>query len=180
MRATLSFKRSLLCAVILCAGCGGGRDRVPAGYAMLQPVAGGQVQGMVIFGQRPDGLRVAATISGLSPGQHGFHIHEATDCSASEAGKSGADFNPAGAHHGHFEGGEHHAGDLPNLVTEASGNANYASDIPGLSIGSGIFNIAGRTIVIHARADDYNSQPDGNSGRPIACGVIKTGPPPEK
>ena len=132
-----------------------------AGELMLQPVDGG--------------LRVTGTITGLTSGaQHGFHVHETGDCSAPDASSAGGHFNPHGAAHGDRDGGgEHHAGDMPNLVADASGNASVDGLVDGLEVGTGGANdVLGKAVVVHLQADDYASQPAGNAGARIACGVI--------
>jgi Cu-Zn family superoxide dismutase len=145
----------------------------PDAVAELGPASGSQVTGTVTFLRLAGGgVHVAAKISGLTPGEHGFHIHEVGDCSVADASSAKGHFNPTGKPHGSQEG-EHHAGDMPNLIADADGKAHYSADFPGLEIGNGDGNIIGRAVIIHAVPDDYKSQPAGNSGKRIACGVIK-------
>lgn len=140
--------------------------------AMLEPKSGSQVQGKVTFTQAPDGVWIVADLSGLKPSaEHGFHVHDKGDCSAPDGTSAGGHFNPAGAPHGHA-GGPHHAGDMPNLHADATGRATYRALVTGLML-EGPQGILHRAVVVHRDPDDYHSQPAGNSGPRIACGVIQ-------
>lgn len=159
-----TFSAALLGA---CATPAGG----PSASADLQARSGSAVSGKVSFSEAGGKLRVEALVAGLTPGEHGFHIHEAGDCSAPDAASAKGHFNPAGKAHGHHAGNERHGGDMPNLVANAAGEARFAGEISGLSL-SGASGVVGRSVVVHADPDDYKSQPAGNSGKRIACGVI--------
>jgi Cu-Zn family superoxide dismutase len=143
----------------------------PSASADLQARSGSMVSGKVSFVETNGGLRVEATVSGLTPGEHGFHVHEAGDCSAADASSAKGHFNPAAKAHGHHAAAEHHGGDMPNLVANAQGMATYSADLAGVTL-NGATGVVGRSVVIHADPDDYKSQPAGNSGKRIACGVI--------
>jgi Cu-Zn family superoxide dismutase len=133
--------------------------------------SGSTVSGTVTFTPVAGGLQVNAIIAGLTPGEHGFHIHEAGDCSAADASSAKGHFNPTGKAHGHHGGDTRHAGDMPNLIANAQGQASFSARIMGLEL-SGNTGIIGRSVVIHADPDDYKSQPAGNSGKRVACGVV--------
>lgn len=143
----------------------------PAATAELQARSGSAVSGRVNFFETPGGLRIEAQVAGLAPGEHGFHVHEAGDCSAPDASSAKGHFNPAGKAHGHHASSERHGGDMPNLLADAAGDARFSGEVAGLSL-TGAGGVLGRSIVIHADPDDYKSQPAGNSGKRIACGVI--------
>lgn len=143
----------------------------PMASADLQARSGSAVSGKVTFSETNGRLRVEALVTGLTPGEHGFHIHELGDCSAPDASSAKGHFNPASKAHGHHATAERHGGDMPNLVANASGEARFSGEIDGLSL-NGMTSVMGRSIVIHADPDDYKSQPAGNSGKRIACGVI--------
>lgn len=160
-------------AILTLAACSSLQTTRPDATAELGPASGSQVKGSVSFLNTADGVRIEATVSGLTPGEHGFHIHEAGDCSAPDATSAKGHYNPAGKMHGKAGLGEHHAGDMPNLVADASGNARWSATLSGIRVGEGAGDIRGRGLVIHADPDDYASQPAGNSGKRIACGVIK-------
>jgi Cu-Zn family superoxide dismutase len=144
----------------------------PVASASLAATAGNQASGIVMFEQSGERVRVVAKVSGLSPGPHGFHIHEKGDCSAPDAMSAGGHFNPASKPHGDPAGAEHHGGDMPMLQADASGNAMLDATIDVVTIGSGAGDIVGRAVVVHKDADDFKTQPTGNSGARVACGVI--------
>ena len=142
--------------------------------ANLAPASGSLVSGKLTLMPMAGGVHVSGDIGGLPPGSsHGFHIHEKGDCSAADASSTGGHFNPTGSPHGKAEAGAHHAGDIDNIVADASGVAHVNAHVAGVSLGGGAADdIAGRAVVVHAAADDYSSQPAGNSGARVACGVI--------
>ena len=143
----------------------------PSASAELLARSGSAVSGSVRFSEVSGGMRIEAKVAGLTPGEHGFHVHEAGDCSAADASSAKGHFNPAGKAHGHYGSTERHGGDMVNLVANADGTASYRGEVSGLSL-TGPTGVVGRSVVIHADPDDYKSQPAGNSGKRIACGVI--------
>ncbi|AXS80331.1 superoxide dismutase family protein [Dechloromonas sp. HYN0024] len=157
-------------SVVLLGGCATSMSG-PSASADLLARSGSAVNGTVRFIETNGRLRVEATVAGLAPGEHGFHVHEAGDCSAPDATSAKGHFNPTGKAHGHHAGAERHGGDMPNLIANADGKASYTAELSGLSLG-GTTGVVGRSVVIHADPDDYKSQPAGNSGKRIACGVI--------
>ena len=140
--------------------------------ATLAPTAGNTAAGSVTFTQNGDKVTVSAKLTGLTPGGHGFHVHEKGDCSASDGTSAGGHFNPTGKPHGDPAAPDHHAGDMPMLQADASGNATLTTDLAGVTIGSGTTDIIGKSVIVHKDADDYKTQPTGNSGARVACGVI--------
>jgi Cu-Zn family superoxide dismutase len=159
-----------LAALAACSAVPGARG--PSAVAELQPTRGNAVAGTVRFTQQDGGLFVVADVSGLKPGQeHGFHIHEKGDCSSGDGLSAGGHFNPGGMPHGPQDG-PHHAGDLPALHADSSGHAKASFAIKGLDIGSGPNDIVGRGLIVHTSPDDYKTQPTGNAGARVACGVI--------
>ena len=121
------------------------------------------------------GVHFTGTVGGLAPNSsHGFHVHEKGDCSAADASSAGPHFNPAATAHGKAETGAHHAGDMDNVVANAEGVVAVNVHLKGVTLGGGAANdIAGRALVVHAAPDDYTSQPAGNAGARVACGVIR-------
>jgi Cu-Zn family superoxide dismutase len=144
----------------------------PVARAMLAPTAGNQASGVVTFEPRGDRVRVVAKLSGLAPGGHGFHIHEKGDCSAPDGMSAGGHFNPTGKPHGDPAHADHHGGDMPMLVADAGGNATLDATIDTVTVGGSATDIVGRAVIVHKDADDYKTQPTGNSGARVACGVI--------
>ena len=163
---------ALASALSACAGMGsGGRQAT----ATLEPTRGNTAAGTVRFEQLGETVRVTVRVSGLKPDQeHGFHAHEKGDCSSGDGMSTGGHFNPSGKPHGP-QSGEHHAGDFPSLRADASGNAMTSFVLHGVSLGSGAADLLGRGLIVHASPDDYQTQPTGNAGARIACGVIKLG-----
>ena len=142
---------------------------------MLQPTAGNTVHGEVQFIPAPEGgVRVIAKVEGLQGDLHGFHVHEHGDCSAPDGTSAGGHFNPDGSPHGGplTDPVGRHVGDLGNLAADPStGVATYDRVDEQLSL-SGPRSILGKAVIVHAGADDLESQPTGAAGPRIACGVI--------
>lgn len=152
-------------------------DNEPGTGAMvlLAPTVGNQAQGRLILVEEDAGTRIRGEVTGLTPnGEHGFHVHESGDCSAPDAESAGEHLNPAGHPHGNPSTGLHHAGDMLNLRADGQGNATVDVMLAALTVGGGLQNdVIGKAVIVHAAADDYSSQPAGNSGARIACGVIE-------
>ena len=144
----------------------------PRALATLAPTAGNTANGTVTFEQQGETVFVTAKVSGLKPGSHGFHVHEKGDCSAPDATSAGGHFNPSGQPHGDPKSAAHHAGDMPMLVADASGNASLTADLSPMTVGAGTTDIIGKAVIVHKDPDDYKTQPTGNSGARVACGVI--------
>jgi Cu-Zn family superoxide dismutase len=160
----------------------GGSTSSPAGMlathaiAHLAGASGSLVSGTLTLVQTGAGVRIQGDLGGLVPGStHGFHVHETGDCSAADASSAGGHFNPGGSPHGNAETARHHAGDIDNISADPSGVAHVDAIVVGTVLGgSGSTNILGRALVVHAAPDDYRTQPSGNSGTRIACGVVRT------
>lgn len=147
---------------------------VTEAVAELQPTEGNSVKGEVNFKQTDSGVEVTARVTGLTPGKHGFHIHENGDCSAPDASSAGGHFNPTGTDHGAPTAAVHHVGDLGNLDAGEDGVATYDETYDFLSLKKGDQNsILGRGVIVHAQPDDLTSQPTGAAGARVACGVIE-------
>lgn len=168
----------LVAAAFLVGGCAGpGKSEAvadrPSAAAELDPTPGSSVNGTVRFVQKGDLVIIEADLDGLTPnGTHGFHIHETGDCSAPDASSAGGHFDPSASPHGGPEGEVRHGGDLGNLKADANGRARTSVKVAGISVDNGPDRIVGRAIVVHASPDDFRSQPAGNSGARVACGVI--------
>ena len=163
----------LASAAALLAACQTVPDNAPRATANLQPTKGSTVKGTVTFVEAGGKVRVTATVSGLRPnGEFGFHIHEAGDCSSGDGMSAKGHFNPYGKPHGHHSTGERHAGDMPNLQSDANGNARLTTDLDVISVSPGPASIVGRGLIVHVQPDDYKSQPVGNAGARSACAVI--------
>lgn len=139
--------------------------------AELHPTAGSRVEGTIRFEKEGDVVEVTGRITGLSPGMHGFHIHTFGDCCVPDASSAGHHFNPTHQDHGGPNAQNRHAGDLGNLEAGADGVVNFKLTDPVISL-TGQDSIVGRAVIVHANADDLKSQPAGESGSRLACGVI--------
>jgi len=146
-----------------------------AATAQLEPTQGHNASGSLKLVPERNAVRISGSIKGLQPNaEHGFHVHEKGDCSAPDASSAGAHFNPAAKPHGHPQNAEHHAGDMLNAKADADGVAKIDVSVTGVTLRSGgAKDVLGKSIVVHQKADDYKSQPSGNSGDRIACGVIE-------
>jgi superoxide dismutase, Cu-Zn family len=144
--------------------------------AALQPTKGSKAFGEATFEQAGDKVRLIVFAQNLPPDRElGFHIHEAGDCSSGDGMSAKGHFNPHGKPHGNPSSPERHAGDLPSLKVGKDGRAKIDITVDAISIGKGPGDIVGRGLIIHAQADDYTTQPTGNAGARIACGVIRAG-----
>jgi Cu-Zn family superoxide dismutase len=147
------------------------KDRMTA-QAALSPKSGSNVRGTVTFLEEVEGVRVTANIEGLTPGPHGFHIHEKGDCSSDDGSSAGGHFNPTGAPHGAPTSGQHHLGDFGNIEANKDGVARFERVFYFLRM-EGTNSILGHSIIVHEKPDDMASQPSGNAGARQACGVIE-------
>lgn len=145
-----------------------------AAVVNLASASGSLVSGRLSVVPMKDGVHLTGEVGGLSPGStHAIHIHEKGDCSAADASSAGGHFNPAGAPHGKVGSGAHHGGDMDNIVANAEGVAKVDVHASGVTLGGGAVNdVAGKAVIVHAAADDYRTQPTGNAGGRVACGVI--------
>ncbi len=163
-------------AVLLC-GCAGMMKAQPeplsAGATLKDK--GGKEVGVATLIQADEGVRIAVTGYRLPPGAHGLHIHAVGLCEPPEFTSAGGHFNPGGKQHGRLNPAGPHAGDLPNLMVAASGEAGIDITTKAVTLGPGptsLFGDKGTSLVVHAGADDEKTDPAGGSGARIACGII--------
>jgi Cu-Zn family superoxide dismutase len=133
--------------------------------------------GTVVLTDTAEGLRITGTIANLTPGEHGFHVHEYGSCN-NDGDDAGGHFNPAGVKHGHllsdgFE--DSHGGDLGNIYAAEDGVATFDRIYPGLTLADSPYSVVGRSLIVHADPDDLTTQPTGNAGARFGCGVIGGG-----
>src|SRR6201993_1797172 len=175
-----SFRASIIALIFLLAPGFSAQSQTPAekpaaplkAVAVLHPTAGSKVSGTVTFTEEADGVKVRAEITGLTPGNHGFHVHEFGDCSAADASSAGAHFNPTNQPHAGPDAAARHEGDMGNIEADASGNAKLDYVDHQISLTNDAKSAIGRSVVVHAKPDDLKTQPSGDSGARIACGVI--------
>lgn len=177
-KRTLPPLAALALSALLLGGCG-----LPAhlGFstdlqATLKPTKDNTASGLMTFRQQGKEVLIQGSFSGLSPGAHGLHIHEGADCGGIGARNAGAHLNPFGARHGSPASPSHHLGDLPMLTAGQDGEARFQARMNILTLDKGPTGLLGRTVIISARPDDFTTQPTGNSGPAVACGVIAPAP----
>jgi Cu-Zn family superoxide dismutase len=144
---------------------------VTAAIAVLHPLGDSKAMGIVNFTQTAEGVVVVADITGLTPGEHAFHIHEFGDCSDPKGMSAGGHYNPEHEPHGLPTAAHHHPGDMGNLNADADGHAHLEIVLYGVTLAGDRDPILGRSVIVHAKPDD-GSQPVGNAGGRVACGVI--------
>ncbi|MCB0308516.1 MAG: superoxide dismutase family protein [Bdellovibrionales bacterium] len=141
----------------------------------IEAKSGSDIQGELTLTQIGDKqVLVKGIISGLAPNsKHGFHVHEKGDCTADDASSAGGHFNPTGSKHGALNETQSHAGDLGNITADKNGEANIDITKSGVTLDDQDISFLGRAIVVHEKADDLSSQPSGDAGKRIGCGVIE-------
>ncbi len=153
-------------------------EPVEMAVAELQPTEGNEVTGRVTFTPQGGAMQVVADIQNLSEGTHGFHIHENGTCAPGEdgtpGGAAGGHFNPNDDPHGAPTDppGEHHTGDMGNIMADASGTARVDTSFAFLSL-EGDTSIVNKAVIVHSGRDDLTSQPSGDAGDRLACGVVQ-------
>lgn len=170
----------LLLPILLIAGaCATASDTVegPRAVATLEGRSGSNASGIVTFTELADGsVQIRADLTNVPPGLHGFHVHETGDCSAPDASSAGGHFNPGNDPHAGPDAARSHAGDLGNVQASSSGRASTEMVTSGLTVAPGARSVVGKAVVLHADADDLQSQPSGDAGARIACGVVSLAP----
>ncbi len=152
---------------------GGGAKAV----ATLESRSGSTVTGTATFTQKNGRIFARVVVKGLTPGQHAIHVHEKGDCSAPDAASAGGHWNPSSENHGQWGHPPFHHGDIGNLVANAKGTAKLSLESDRWTIGDGQpIDILGHAVIVHAKADDFTTQPTGNAGGRVACGVIQRAP----
>jgi superoxide dismutase, Cu-Zn family len=141
----------------------------------LKDAQGKPVGTALIWEKGKNAVEVQLHLHDLPPGEHGFHFHQNPKCDPPDFKSAGGHFNPEGKKHGFDNPEGHHAGDMRNITVDAQGKVETRFTVEGVNLGDGpdsLFSNGGTAIMIHAKADDYKTDPSGNSGDRIACGVI--------
>lgn len=145
----------------------------PTATATLAPTSGQTASGTVRLVQMADGaVQVTVNLTGVPPGVHGFHIHEKGDC-GDNGNAAGGHFNPAATAHGAPNADPHHAGDFGNVTADDNGNVTTRFTTRSVTVEAGDNSAVGRAVILHANPDDLTTQPTGNAGGRIACGVVQ-------
>lgn len=140
--------------------------------AIIRGTQGNRVKGEVTFTVVDGGVKVVADFDGLKPGKHGFHIHEFGSCASPDGSSAGGHFNPDNQQHSEPDSEHRHAGDLGNVEANQQGHAHYERIDKVIQL-NGPAGIIGRSVIIHAEEDDFKTQPTGNSGARLGCGIIE-------
>ena len=169
-------------AALVAAGCSSTsatstRAAAPAGAqakATIEPRSGSNVTGWATFTDRSTGgVAVVVHIENAPPGTHGLHVHEKGDCSAADASSAGGHFNPGGMPHAGPSEMHRHAGDLGNITIEANGTGHREIVTDLLTVKPGPNSVVGKAVIFHEKADDLQTQPTGNAGGRLGCGVVQ-------
>ena len=163
-------------AIALLFGCQSTPVEPPRATAQLQPTKGSKTFGEATFEEMDGKVHVVIYVQGLKPGQeHGLHIHEVGDCSSGDGMSTKGHFNPYSKPHANHASPERHAGDLPSLKAGKDGRAKVDAMLDVITVAAGPASVVGRGLIVHADPDDFRTQPTGNAGARITCGVIKAG-----
>ena len=145
---------------------------VTTALADLFPTEGSEASGTVTFEETNGTVKIMAQLTGLAPGNHGFHIHETGDCSAPDASSAGGHFNPDNVEHGAPDAPTHHTGDLGNIEADGDGNADFEMTVDFITLLEGLNSVLGKALIVDESEDDFG-QPPGNAGARVVCGVIE-------
>ncbi len=166
-KIVLSLGATLLAAIIATAA-----EQMKS-TATIEAKSGSKVSGTATATQSDGTVRIVVRAEGLSEGMHAVHIHEKGDCSAPDGMTAGGHFNPTNEKHGAPMAAEHHAGDFGNMKVGADGKGTLEIESKKLTVAPGPNSVVGRTVVIHEKVDDFVTQPTGNAGGRVGCGVFK-------
>ncbi|MEA2489125.1 MAG: superoxide dismutase, Cu-Zn family [Acidobacteriota bacterium] len=159
-------------AVLVIAACGTMGSHGPSATATLASTSGSTATGTVRLAQVADGsVDVTVNLAGVPPGVHGFHVHDKGDC-GDNGNAAGGHFNPNAMAHGAPSTPPHHAGDFGNVTADADGKVTTQFNTRSITVEAGANSAVGHAIILHANADDLTTQPSGNAGARIACGVV--------
>ena len=169
------------CVFIWAVGCASSKS----GSVAVEPAAGPHVSaaiegrsgsaltGTATFTQVGGAVHIVVDVNNAPEGVHAVHLHEKGDCSAPDGSSAGGHFNPTHMPHGSPDAPNHHAGDFGNMTVGADGHGHLELDSAVLTVAPGEMSVVGRAIVVHANVDDFKTQPTGNAGGRIGCGVVK-------
>jgi len=174
LRSKLVFFSLLLLSVFVFALCKMSKKNTISAKSVIESKSSSNVKGTVMFTEKDGVVSMAAEISGAEPGTHAIHIHEKGDCSAADGTSAAGHWNPTKENHGKWGSGPCHRGDIGNIEVGADGKGKISMSTNLWCVGCNDMNkdIVGKAIIIHAKADDFTTQPTGNAGARLGCGVI--------
>jgi len=173
----MRLRNLLVISAVLCAPAAFGQAPKSA-HADIVNNLGQKIGTAKLTATKAGGVKIAVKVQDLAPGEHGFHIHAVGKCDTPDFKTAGPHFNPTEAHHGvnNAQTPHPHAGDLPNLVVDANGKGSLTTVDANVTLGDGpnsLFHDGGTSFIIHEKADDLMTDPSGNSGNRIACGIVQ-------
>ena len=172
-------RAALVLVVLTLGGCAGIRSSSNlAGVAELKNTSG-QLVGTARFTEAGNVVRIIVEVKGLSPGPHAVHVHTVGKCDPPDFNSAGPHFNPTSKQHGALNPQGPHAGDLPNITVSPDGTGRMETTTEQLSLGAGansVFDADGSAVIIHANGDDFKTDPTGNAGARVVCGVLAKAP----
>ncbi|HVR38322.1 MAG TPA: superoxide dismutase family protein [Thermoanaerobaculia bacterium] len=164
----------LAIALLVAGGCAS--SKLPSASTTLSSTSGSTAKGTVTFHQLKTGqVEITATLTGVPAGVHGFHLHDKGDC-GDNGNAAGGHFNPTSMPHGAPDATSHHAGDFGNVNADDSGNVSVTRTVSGITVTEGPNSVVGHAVILHGNPDDLTTQPTGNAGPRIACGVVALNP----
>ncbi len=165
-------KNLILLSLIAIAVTACSMNKGPMATATLSPTSNSTAQGTVQFHEKADGaVEVEVKLTGVPPGVHGFHVHDKGDC-GDNGNAAGGHFNPMGTPHAGPATATHHAGDFGNVTAGANGEVRTRFTTRSITVSEGSASAVGHAVILHANPDDLMTQPTGNAGGRIACGVV--------
>jgi Cu-Zn family superoxide dismutase len=145
----------------------------PRATAAIEARSGSTLSGRAVFTQHGDTVHVVVDVVNAPEGVHAVHLHEKGDCSAPDATSAGGHFNPMKMEHGSPDAPTHHAGDFGNMTVGGEGHGHLELDSTMLTVTAGDHSVVGHAVVVHAKEDDMHTQPTGNAGARLGCGVVE-------
>jgi Cu-Zn family superoxide dismutase len=159
--------------VIAAVGCASSR-KGPMAMATLEPTTGSNARGTIHFQELADGsVDVQVDLTGVPPGVHGFHVHDKGDC-GDNGNAAGGHFNPMNMPHAAPDAASRHAGDFGNVTAGPNGEVHTTFNTRSITVREGTTSVSGHAVILHANPDDLTTQPTGNAGARIACGVAQS------